>query len=204
MHPIEEVIEDIRQGKMIILVDDEDRENEGDLVLAARMVTPEKINFMASKARGLICLSMSEERVKRLELPMMIPEDMNQTPNRTAFTVSIEAAEGVSTGISAKDRAHTIQVAAAETAKRSDLHFPGHIFPLKAKSGGVLERAGHTEGSLDLVKLAGLGDAAVICEIMCEDGSMARMNDLVDFATNFDLKIASIADLIRFRKEHAI
>lgn len=197
-HP-EELIEDIRQGKMVILVDDEDRENEGDLVLAADHVTPQMINFMAKEARGLICLALSAHQVERLQLPMMVREDQNGTPNKTAFTVSIEASTGVSTGISAADRAHTIKVASHPEARPSDIRSPGHIFPIRAQNGGVLKRAGHTEGSVDLAKLAGLNSAAVICEIMKDDGTMARVPDLVDFAKKHSLKIGTIVDLIQYR-----
>ncbi|HPI39263.1 MAG TPA: 3,4-dihydroxy-2-butanone-4-phosphate synthase [Pseudobdellovibrionaceae bacterium] len=196
---IEELILEIRNGKMVLLVDDEDRENEGDLVLAADQVTPEKINFMAKEARGLICLSLPPEQIDRLQLPMMVRDEMNMSPNKTAFTVSIEAAEGVSTGISVADRAHTILVASNPEARPSDIIMPGHIFPIKAQSGGVLKRAGHTEGSLDLTRLAGLCPAAVICEVMNEDGSMARVPDLVRFAQKHQIKIGTIVDLIEYR-----
>lgn len=194
-----ELIEDIRQGKMVILVDDEDRENEGDLVLAADHVTPELVNFMAAEARGLICLALSQDQIDRLNLPLMVREDQNHSSNKTAFTVSIEASWGVSTGISAADRAHTIRVASNPEAKPSDVHMPGHIFPIKAKPGGVLKRAGHTEGSVDLAKLAGLHPAAVICEVMNHDGSMARVPDLRVFAKKHNLKIGTIVDLIEYR-----
>src|SRR6185312_6753038 len=171
---IEELIEDVRQGKIVILVDDEDRENEGDLVLAADHVSAQSINFMASEARGLVCLALSSQQIDRLRLPMMIREEENLSPNKTAFTVSIEASWGVSTGISAADRAHTVRIASNPEAKPSDVHMPGHIFPIRAQQGGVLRRAGHTEGSVDLAQLAGLNPAAVICEVMNHDGSMAR------------------------------
>lgn len=197
-HP-EELIEDIRQGKMVILVDDEDRENEGDLVLAADHVTAQMINFMAKEARGLICLALSAQQTERLQLQMMVREDQNGTPNKTAFTVSIEASTGVSTGISAADRAHTIKIASHPEARPSDVRSPGHIFPIRAQNGGVLKRAGHTEGSVDLAKLAGLNSAAVICEIMKDDGTMARVPDLVDFAKKHGLKIGTIVDLIQYR-----
>jgi 3,4-dihydroxy 2-butanone 4-phosphate synthase/GTP cyclohydrolase II len=197
-HP-EELIEDIRHGKMVILVDDEDRENEGDLVLAADHVTPQMINFMAKEARGLICLALSAQQVERLQLQMMVREDQNGTPNKTAFTVSIEASTGVSTGISAADRAHTIKIASHPEARPSDVRSPGHIFPIRAQNGGVLKRAGHTEGSVDLAKLAGLNPAAVICEIMKDDGTMARVPDLVEFAKKHGLKIGTIVDLIQYR-----
>ena len=194
---IEEVIEDIKAGKMIILVDDEDRENEGDLCMAAEKVTADDINFMATYGRGLICLAMSPDIVEQLELPMMVSN--NQSPYGTGFTISIEARTGVSTGISAADRARTIQAAVAPDATPRDIISPGHIFPLKARKGGVLVRTGQTEGSVDLARLAGLRTAGVICEIMKEDGTMARMPDLEKFAAEHDLKIATIADLVAYR-----
>jgi 3,4-dihydroxy 2-butanone 4-phosphate synthase/GTP cyclohydrolase II len=197
--PIPEILSALRRGEMIILVDDETRENEGDLVLAAEKVTPEKINFMAKYARGLICLSLTREIVERLKLPPMVPQ--NDSKHGTAFTVSIEAREGVTTGISAHDRAHTILTAIRPDAKPEDLVRPGHVFPLEAREGGVLFRAGHTEGSVDLCRLAGLTPAAVICEIMNDDGTMARLPDLIRFAKEHGLKIASIADIIRYRLE---
>jgi 3,4-dihydroxy 2-butanone 4-phosphate synthase/GTP cyclohydrolase II len=172
MHSARELIEDIRNGKMVILVDDEDRENEGDIVLAADFVTPQQINFMAKEARGLICLALTADQIEKLGIPLMVGHKHNNSPNKTAFTVSIEASTGVSTGISAADRAHTIRVAANPMAQPSDVIMPGHIFPIRAQQGGVLKRAGHTEGSVDLSKLAGLNPAAVICEIMKEDGSV--------------------------------
>ncbi len=192
-----EIIEDIRQGKMVILMDDEDRENEGDLILAAECVTPAAINFMARYGRGLICLTLTEERCAQLQLPLMV--NQNQAPYATNFTVSIEAAEGVTTGISAADRARTVQAAVAANAKPKDLVMPGHIFPLKAKPGGVLNRAGHTEAGCDLARLAGFEPAAVIVEILNEDGTMARRPDLEKFAAEHDLKIGTIADLIEYR-----
>lgn len=194
---IEEAIADIRQGKMIILVDDEDRENEGDLTLAAEFVTPEAINFMATHGRGLICLPLDAELVDKLQLPMMTSR--NGSRFGTGFTVSIEAREGISTGISAADRAKTILAAVADNARPEDLVSPGHIFPLRARRGGVLTRTGQTEGSVDLAKLAGLKPAAVICEIMKDDGTMARMPDLEIFASKHGLKIATVRDLIRYR-----
>lgn len=197
-----ELIEDIRNGKMVILVDDEDRENEGDIVLAADFVSPEKINFMIAEARGLVCLALTEAQVQRLELTQMVPMHKNNSSNQTAFTVSIEATEGVSTGISAADRAHTIRVAAHPNAKASDVSTPGHIFPITAREGGVLKRAGHTEGSVDLARLAGLNPAAVICEIINPDGTMARVEDLKEFARKHDLKIGTIVDLIKYRLKH--
>lgn len=198
--PIEEVIEDIRQGKMIILVDDEDRENEGDLTMAAEKVTPEAINFMARFGRGLICLALHPDIIDRLKLPMMVSR--NTSPFGTAFTVSIEARRGVTTGISAADRATTILTAVADDAKPEDLVSPGHVFPLRARKGGVLVRTGQTEGSVDLARLAGLKPAAVICEIMKDDGTMARLPDLEVFAAEHGLKIATIADLVAYRLRH--
>jgi 3,4-dihydroxy 2-butanone 4-phosphate synthase/GTP cyclohydrolase II len=197
---IEVLIEEIRQGKMVILVDDENRENEGDLVFAADHVTPEKINFMACHARGLICLPLSAAQVERLQIPQMVREELNLSSNKTAFTVSIEAADGVSTGISAADRAHTVRAASNPQATPADVHMPGHIFPIRAKEGGVLVRAGHTEGSVDLAMLAGLNPAAVICEVINDDGTMARVPDLKKFAQKHDLKIGTIVDLIQYRK----
>ena len=193
-------IEDIKEGRMVILVDDEDRENEGDLTLAATKVTPEHINFMATHGRGLICLSMTEDRVDRLGLPMMSVN--NQSPYHTAFTVSIEAREGVTTGISAADRAHTILVATAPKAAPQDLVVPGHIFPLRARDGGVLVRTGQTEGSVDLARLAGLEPAGVICEIMKEDGEMARLPDLIEFGEKHQIRIVTVADLIQWRLQN--
>lgn len=194
---IEEVIEDIRNGKLVILVDDEDRENEGDLCMAAEMVNPEAVNFMAKYGRGLICLTLDRQIVKKLQLPMMVKD--NKSPYGTGFTVSIEARTGVTTGISAADRARTIAAAVAPDAKPEDLVSPGHIFPLRARRGGVLERTGQTEGSVDLARLAGMLPAGVICEIMKDDGTMARMPDLEEFAKEHDLKIATIADLVAYR-----
>lgn len=197
---IESALEDIRRGKMVILVDDEDRENEGDLTMAAEMVTPEAINFMASLGRGLICLTLTEEKCEQLQLPPMV--NKNTSSFSTAFTVSIEAKRGVTTGISAADRARTILTAVNDNAKPEDLSRPGHIFPLRARKGGVLVRTGQTEGSVDLVRLAGLKPAGVICEIMNEDGSMARMPQLKKFAMAFGLKICTIADLVSYRMKH--
>lgn len=196
---IEEAAADIRAGKMIIIVDDEDRENEGDLVCAAEKVTPEIINFMATQGRGLICLPLTEERCDELHLPMQTHE--NTSGFGTAFTVSIEAREGVTTGISAKDRAHTILTAVNPHAKPSDLARPGHIFPLRARKGGVLVRQGQTEASVDMARIAGLAPAAVICEIMNEDGTMSRLSDLEHFAEKHGLKIISVAELVRYRIE---
>ncbi len=194
---IEEAIQDLKDGKMIILVDDEDRENEGDLVIAAEKVTAAHVNFMAKSGRGLICLAMNDEQLNRLQIPMMVKE--NQSPFGTAFTVSIEAASGVTTGISAADRARTIQVATNPKSGPRDLVMPGHIFPLRAKEGGVLVRAGQTEGSVDLARLAGLQPAGVICEIMNDDGSMSRLKELIPFAEEHRLKIVSVAELIKYR-----
>ncbi len=190
-------IEEIKAGRMVILVDDEDRENEGDITMAAELVTPEAVTFMAVKARGLICVTLTPERVEHLGLPMMV--EKNQAPLGTAFTVSIEAASGVTTGISAADRARTIQVAADPSLGREHIISPGHVFPLRAMPGGVLQRSGQTEGSVDLARLAGLTPAGVICEIMKEDGTMARMPDLEVFAEAHGLVIVSIADLIAYR-----
>jgi 3,4-dihydroxy 2-butanone 4-phosphate synthase / GTP cyclohydrolase II len=195
--PVEDIVADMRAGRMVILVDEEDRENEGDLVLAAEHVTPEAINFMARFGRGLICLTLTREHCERLKLPPMVPR--NGTKMGTAFTVSIEAAEGVTTGISAADRARTVQVAVAPSAQAQDLVQPGHIFPLQAVEGGVLMRAGHTEAGCDLAAMAGCAPAAVICEIMKDDGTMARLPDLQVFAAEHGLKIGTIADLIEHR-----
>ena len=194
---IEALVDDIRQGKMVILVDDENRENEGDLIMAAPMVRPEDINFMATHARGLICLTITEDRCRQLDLGMMV--ESNGAKHETPFTLSIEAARGVTTGISAADRAHTIKVAVSSNARPKDLVQPGHIFPLKAQPGGVLSRAGHTEAGCDLARLAGLEPAAVIVEIMNSDGTMARRDDLEKFAHQHELKIGTIADLIHYR-----
>ena len=197
MNTSAEIIEDIRQGKMVVLMDDEDRENEGDLIMAAEHVTPEAINFMVTHAKGLVCLPMTAERCQRLNLPLMV--DNNSAQFSTNFTVSIEAAEGVTTGISAKDRARTILAAVAPDAKASDIVQPGHIFPLIAKEGGVLNRAGHTEAGVDLARLAGCEPASAIVEILNDDGSMARLPDLEIFAAKHNLKMGTIADLIEYR-----
>jgi 3,4-dihydroxy 2-butanone 4-phosphate synthase/GTP cyclohydrolase II len=194
---IEDVLEDLKQGKLIVLVDDEDRENEGDLTIAAEKVTPETINFMARYGRGLICLALSPDIVEQLRLPLMVYQ--NLSPFKTAFTVSVEARTGVTTGISAADRAHTILTAVAKDAKPEDLVMPGHVFPLRARRGGVLFRTGQTEGSVDLARLAGLRPAAVICEVMNDDGTMARLPDLERFAETHGVKIASVADVIAYR-----
>jgi len=200
LSPIQDIVADIRAGRMVVLVDEEDRENEGDLVLAAEHVTPEAINFMAKHGRGLICLTLTEARCRQLNLPLMVRD--NRSPHGTAFTLSIEAAEGVTTGISAQDRSRTVQAAAAKGAKPGDIVQPGHIFPLMAQNGGVLVRAGHTEAGCDLAHLAGCEPAAVICEILKDDGTMARLPDLVEFARTHGLKIGAIADLIHYRSEN--
>lgn len=197
---IDGIIEDARNGRMFILVDDESRENEGDLVIPAQMATPEAINFMAKHGRGLVCLALTRDRVKALELPHMVRQ--NESRHNTAFTVSIEAREGVSTGISASDRARTVAVAIDPTKGSGDLVSPGHVFPLEARDGGVLVRAGHTEAAVDIARLAGLNPSGVICEIMNDDGTMARLPELLRFAERHDLKIGSIADLIAYRLRH--
>ena len=197
---IEEIIEDARNGKMFILTDDEERENEGDLIVPAQMATPDAINFMATHGRGLICLAMTAERVRDLGLPLMTSDNLSR--HQTAFTVSIEARDGISTGISAPDRARTIATAIDSAKGKDDIVSPGHIFPLMARDGGVLARAGHTEAAVDLARLAGLTPSGVVCEIMKEDGNMARMPDLVPFAQRHGLKIATIADLIAYRLKH--
>jgi 3,4-dihydroxy 2-butanone 4-phosphate synthase/GTP cyclohydrolase II len=197
---IEDAIEDIRAGKMVVVCDAEDRENEGDLTLAAQFATPEAINFMAKEGRGLICLALTPERCDDLGLDLMAAK--NESPFQTAFTVSVEAREGVTTGISAHDRAHTIQVAIDPKSRPQDLVQPGHIFPLKAKAGGVLERTGQTEAAVDLARLAGLTPAGVICEIMNDDGTMARVPDLVGYCERHDLKMVTVADLIAYRRRH--
>ncbi|MBX2800282.1 MAG: 3,4-dihydroxy-2-butanone-4-phosphate synthase [Myxococcales bacterium] len=202
MHPdpirrVELAMEDLRAGRMVILVDDEDRENEGDLVVAAEKITPEAINFMATHARGLICLSLTSEQVERLALPMMATN--NQSAYHTAFTVSIEAREGVTTGISAHDRAKTIQVAIDPASTPRQIVTPGHIFPLRARDGGVLQRVGQTEGSVDLARLAGLHPSGVICEIMNPDGTMSRMQELLAFGHEHQIRIAAVADIIKYR-----
>ena len=200
LSPTQDLVDALRRGHMIVLADAEDRENEGDLVLAADFVTPEAINFMATHARGLICLTLTEERCRQLNLPLMVNE--NRSPMGTAFTISIEAASGVTTGISAADRARTVRAATAKHAKPDDIVQPGHIFPVMAQKGGVLVRAGHTEAGCDLAELAGLTPAAVICEIMNPDGSMARMPELLAFAQKHGLVVGTIADLIRYRSEN--
>jgi len=197
---VEKALSQIRRGRMVILTDDEDRENEGDLVMAAEKVTPDAINFMATHGRGLICLSLTEERIRQLNLPLMVQE--NTSPYQTAFTVSIEASRGITTGISAQDRARTVRAAVAPNAKPSDLVRPGHVFPLRARTGGVLVRTGQTEGSVDLARLAGLFPAGVICEVMNPDGTMARRPQLQRFAQKQGLMLLSVADIIRYRLRH--
>jgi len=203
---VEEAIKAIRAGRMVIMTDDEDRENEGDLCMAAEKVTPTAVNFMARHGRGLICLSLTEEKVRALRLPLMVEEASNSSSFGTAFTISIEAKTGVSTGISAKDRAHTIRTAVRDDARPEDLARPGHVFPLRARSGGVLVRAGQTEGSVDLARLAGMRPAGVICEVMNDDGTMARRPQLQKIARRFSLPLVSVADLItyRMRKDHLV
>ena len=196
---IEDAIQDIRDGKMVVLIDDEDRENEGDLCMAAEAVTPKSINFMATHGRGLICLAMEEAQMAKLHLSMMVPDHENTATYGTAFTVSIEAREGVTTGISAADRAHTVQTAIREDVHPADIVRPGHVFPLRAREGGVLRRVGQTEGSVDLARLAGFRPAGVICEVMNDDGTMARLDDLASYAKKHDLKIVTIRDLIQYR-----
>ncbi|MBI5331715.1 MAG: 3,4-dihydroxy-2-butanone-4-phosphate synthase [Betaproteobacteria bacterium] len=197
---IQEIVAELKAGRMVILVDEEDRENEGDLVMAAEFATPEAINFMARYGRGLVCLTLTDDRCRQLGLKQMVSD--NQTPHGTAFTISIEAAEGVTTGISAADRAVTILAAVKRDAKPADIIQPGHIFPLRAQPGGVLKRAGHTEAGCDLAAMAGLIPASVICEILKDDGTMARLPDLVVFAQEHGLKIGAIADLIQYRSEN--
>ncbi len=200
LSPIEEIIEDARNGKMFILVDDEDRENEGDLIIPAQMATPDTVNFMAKYGRGLICLTIDTKRASELGLPLMSQD--NRSRHKTAFTISIEAKDGITTGISAPDRAHTISVAISESRGKEDLVSPGHVFPIVAKPGGVLVRAGHTEASVDISRIAGLNPSAVICEIMKDDGTMARLPDLIKFSKDKGLKIAAIRDLIAYRLRH--
>lgn len=199
LNSIPEIIEDVKSGKPVILVDDEDRENEGDLIVAADYITPQLVNFMAVEARGLICLTLTSQQIERLDIPLMTKEESNRSPNGTAFTVSIEAAKGISTGISAADRALTIKVAANPSAKPEDVIVPGHVFPIRAQDGGVLKRAGHTEASVDLARMAGLNPSAVICEIMNPDGTMARLPELIAFARKHGIKIGTIESLIRYR-----
>ena len=200
--PVEEALDDVRQGKFVVVVDDPDRENEGDLVIAAQFATPEAINFMATHARGLICLSLTEERADELGLRPMT--DHNEAPLGTAFTVSIEAREGVTTGISAADRSRTIQVAINPQSRPGDLVQPGHVFPLRAKPGGVLERIGQTEAAVDLARLAGLTPSGVVCEIMNDDGTMARVPDLTRFCAQHELRMITVAELVEYRRRHEL
>ncbi len=202
MNSTSEIIADFKVGRFVILVDDEDRENEGDLILAADFITTEAVNFLAKEARGLICLALSADQIEKLQLPMMKSEFHQGAAAQTAFTVSIEASSGVTTGISAADRAHTIRVASRPMAKASDVICPGHIFPLRAHPEGVLARAGHTEASIDLARLAQLNLASVICEVINDDGTMARVTDLKKFAQKFNLKMGTIADLIEYRRKN--
>jgi len=196
---VPELIDALRRGEIVVLVDDEDRENEGDLVMAAQHATTEHVNFMVREGRGLVCLALAADQVDRLGLELMVPEHLNRSARATAFTTSIEAASGVTTGISAADRARTIQVAGSPDSGPSDVVTPGHVFPIRARPGGVLERAGHTEASVDLCRLAGLWPAAAICEILNPDGTMARRGDLQEFARQHGLRIGTVADLVRFR-----
>ena len=199
---VPELIEDLKSGRMVIIVDDENRENEGDLVLPADFVGAEAINFMSLQARGLICVALTHEQVERLGLSLMVDHEKNLSPNKTAFTVSVEAASGISTGISAADRAQTIKTVAATTSSKADIITPGHVFPIRSHKGGVLKRAGHTEASVDFCRLAGLNPAAVICEIINPDGSMARVPDLKKFSEKHNIKIGTIEDLIHYRITH--
>ncbi|MBL7544360.1 MAG: 3,4-dihydroxy-2-butanone-4-phosphate synthase [Bdellovibrionaceae bacterium] len=199
-HSIQDILADFKKGRMVILVDDEDRENEGDIIIAADFITPEAINFMSKHARGLICLAMHPQQVDRLQLPQMVSEDRNSSPNKTAFTVSIEASSGVTTGISAHDRAHTVKVACNPNAVPSDVQMPGHVFPIRANKEGVLARNGHTEAGVDLAILSGLNPAAVICEVINDDGTMARVPDLFQFSHRFEIKMGTIKDLVSHRK----
>ena len=201
-HTVLELMKDLKSGKMIIIVDDENRENEGDLVLATDFVTPEAINFMSLRARGLICVALTYEQTERLGLSLMVDHERNLSPNKTAFTVSVESAKGISTGISAADRAQTIKVVANPSSKKTDIITPGHVFPIRSHKGGVLKRAGHTEASVDFCRLSGLNPSAVICEIINEDGSMARLPDLKKFSEKHKIKIGAIEDLIHYRITH--
>ncbi|MBC6415417.1 MAG: 3,4-dihydroxy-2-butanone-4-phosphate synthase [Bdellovibrionales bacterium] len=201
-HSVEEIVEELKQGHFVILVDDEARENEGDLIIASDFVSPEAINFMSKFARGLICVSITQAQAKKLSLPLMVRPEDNFSPHKTAFTVSVEAARGVSTGISARDRAQTIQILCHPHSKPEDIISPGHIFPIKAQEGGVLKRAGHTEASVDFCKLAGLTPSAIICEIVNSDGTMARIKELIDFSKKHKFKIGTIESLIQYRMAH--
>ena len=198
-HTVPELIDDLKAGRMVVIVDDENRENEGDLVLPTDFISPEAVNFMSHQARGLICVALTYEQTEKLGLSLMVDQERNRAANKTAFTVSVEAASGVSTGISAADRARTIQIVSSPSARSEDIISPGHIFPIRSHKGGVLKRAGHTEASVDLCRLAGLNPAAVICEIINKDGSMARADDLKQFAKKHQIKIGTIEDLIRYR-----
>lgn len=200
-HSIQEILADFKQGRMVILIDDEDRENEGDIIIAADFITPEAINFMTKYARGLVCLALHPDQVDRLQIPQMVPEEKNSSPGKTAFTVSIEAAEGVSSGISAKDRAYTVRIASNPKSGPKDIQMPGHMFPIRANKNGVLSRNGHTEAGVDLAQLSQLNPAAVICEVMNDDGSMARVPDLYKFSKHHGLKIGTIKDLVQFRQD---
>ena len=202
LHSVKEILEDLKKGRFIILIDDEQRENEGDLIIASDFITPQAINFMTKEARGLVCVSISAKQAKRMSLPLMVREEDNFSPHRTAFTISVEAAKGVSTGISAADRAQTVKVLCDPKSQPEDIISPGHIFPIRAQKGGVLKRAGHTEASVDFCKLAGLNPSAVICEIVNPDGTMARIPELKEFAKKHGLKIGSIESLIRYRLSH--
>ena len=199
---VEEIIEDLKKGQFVILIDDENRENEGDLIIASDFVTPEAINFMSKEARGLICVSLTTKQVQRLSLPLMVREEENFSPHKTAFTVSVEAAKGVSTGISAADRTQTVKIVCNPSSQPSDIISPGHIFPIRAQQGGVLKRAGHTEASIDFCILADLNPSAVICEIVNSDGTMARIPELLKFAKKHNLKIGTIESLIKYRLAH--
>lgn len=202
MNSIQDIIADFKAGKFVILVDDENRENEGDLVIAADAITPQAVNFMAKEARGLICLTMTASQIEKLQIPMMVSKAHNQCATETAFTYSIEASFGVTTGISAADRSHTIKVASRETAKPSDVIIPGHVFPLRAHPQGVLGRAGHTEASVDLAVITKQTPASVICEVINDDGTMARLPDLIIFAKKHNIKIGTIDALIAYRKSN--
>ena len=201
-HTVKEILEEIKKGRFVILIDDENRENEGDLIIASDFISPSAINFMTKEARGLVCVSITEEQAKKLSLPLMVKEEDNFSPQQTAFTVSVEAAKGVSTGISASDRAQTVKVLCDPNSSAQDIISPGHIFPIRAQTGGVLKRAGHTEASVDFCKLAGLNPSAVICEIVNSDGTMARIPELLAFANKHGLKIGTIEALIQYRLEH--
>lgn len=201
-HTVDEIVEELKKGRFVILIDDENRENEGDLIMASDFITPSAINFMTKEARGLVCVSILEEQAKQLSLPLMVREEENFSLHQTAFTVSVEAAKGVSTGISAADRAQTVKVLCDPRSQKEDIISPGHIFPIRAQKGGVLKRAGHTEASVDFCRLAGLNPSAVICEIVNSDGTMARIPELLEFAQKHNLKIGTIESLIKYRLAH--